>query len=57
MLVLVVQAQQMKVVLVVQVKSVAAIVAPSYRFYPDDTTEASLVASTLRRYGMVSDNK
>ena len=44
-------------VLVVQVKSVAAIVAPSYRFYPDDTTEASQVASTLRRYGMVSDNK
>jgi predicted pyridoxine 5'-phosphate oxidase superfamily flavin-nucleotide-binding protein len=37
-------------VLVVHVKSVAAIVAPSYRFYPDDTTEASQVASAMRAY-------
>jgi hypothetical protein len=44
-------------VLVVHVKSVASILAPSYRFYPDDTTEASQVASALRRYGMGSDQK
>jgi len=44
-------------VLVVHVKSVAAILAPSYRFYPDDTTEAAQVASALRRYGMGSDKK
>ncbi len=39
-------------VLVIQVQSVAAIVAPSYRFYPDDTTEASQVASAMRAYGV-----
>lgn len=44
-------------VLMVHVKSVASILAPSYRFYPDDTTEASQVASALRRYGMGSDKK
>ncbi len=44
-------------VLVVHVKSVVSILAPSYRFYPDDTTEASQVASALRRYGMGSDKK
>lgn len=37
-------------VLVVHVKSVFAIVAPSYRFYPDDTTEASQVTSAMRTY-------
>jgi predicted pyridoxine 5'-phosphate oxidase superfamily flavin-nucleotide-binding protein len=44
-------------VLVIQVESVAAILAPSYRFYPDETTEASQVASALGRYGMGSDNQ
>lgn len=39
-------------VLVIQVQSVAAIVAPSYRFYPDDTTEASQVASGMRAYNV-----
>ena len=39
-------------VLVIKVQSVAAIVAPSYRFYPDDTTEASQVASAMRTYGV-----
>ena len=39
-------------VLVVHVKSVAAIVAPSYRFYPDETTEASQVASAMRVYNV-----
>ena len=37
-------------VLVIQVHSVAAILAPSYRFYPDDTTEASQVVSGMRAY-------
>jgi predicted pyridoxine 5'-phosphate oxidase superfamily flavin-nucleotide-binding protein len=37
---------------VIRVTSVAAIVAPSYRFYPDETTEASQVASALRTYGV-----
>lgn len=36
--------------LVIHVKSVYAIVAPSYRFYPDDTTEASQVVSGMRAY-------
>jgi hypothetical protein len=44
-------------VLVIQVQSVAAIVAPSYHFYPHETTEASQVASALRQYGMGSDQK
>ena len=39
-------------VLVVHVRSVSAIVAPSYRFYPDDTTEASQVASGMRAYNV-----
>ncbi|WP_089960082.1 pyridoxamine 5'-phosphate oxidase family protein [Limnohabitans sp. 2KL-3] len=37
-------------VLVVHVQSVTAILAPSYRFYPHDTTEASQVASAMRAY-------
>jgi predicted pyridoxine 5'-phosphate oxidase superfamily flavin-nucleotide-binding protein len=37
-------------VLVIHVTSVSAIVAPSYRFYPDDTTEASQVVSGMRAY-------
>ena len=37
-------------VLVIQVRSVVAIVAPSYRFYPNETTEASQVASAMRAY-------
>jgi predicted pyridoxine 5'-phosphate oxidase superfamily flavin-nucleotide-binding protein len=44
-------------VLVVHVKSVIAIVAPSYRFYPDDTTEASQVASAMRAYNVQSVEK
>jgi uncharacterized protein len=35
---------------VIRVTSVAPIVAPSYRFYPDETTEASQVASAMRTY-------
>jgi predicted pyridoxine 5'-phosphate oxidase superfamily flavin-nucleotide-binding protein len=37
-------------VMVIQVQSVAAILAPSYRFYPDDTTEASQVVSGMQAY-------
>lgn len=39
-------------VLVIRVGSVAPIVAPSYRFYPRETTEASQVASAMRTYGV-----
>ena len=39
-------------VLVIRVTSVAPIVAPSYRFYPDETTEASQVASGMRTYNV-----
>ena len=44
-------------VLVVHVKSVAAIVAPSYRFYPHDTTEDSQVASGMRAYNVQAVEK
>lgn len=37
-------------VLVIRVTSVAPVVAPSYRFYPDETTEPSQVASAMRTY-------
>ena len=39
-------------VLVIRVTSVAPIVAPSYRFYPDETTEISQVDAALRAYGV-----
>jgi predicted pyridoxine 5'-phosphate oxidase superfamily flavin-nucleotide-binding protein len=44
-------------VLVVHVKTVSAIVAPSYRFYPHDTTEASQVASAMRTYNVQAIEK
>ncbi len=44
-------------VLVVHVQSVTAILAPSYRFYPHDTTEASQVASAMRAYKVQSVEK
>ena len=37
-------------VLVIRVTSVAPIVAPSYRFYPAETTESSQIASAMRTY-------
>lgn len=40
-------------VLVIQVQSVAAIVAPSYLFYPNETTEASQVTAAMRSYGVM----
>lgn len=39
-------------VLVMAVQSVAPIVAPSYRFYPDETTEASQMESAMQAYGV-----
>ena len=39
-------------VLLIRVTSVAPIVAPSYRFYPHETTEASQVLSALPAYGV-----
>jgi predicted pyridoxine 5'-phosphate oxidase superfamily flavin-nucleotide-binding protein len=44
-------------VLVVHVKSVAAIVAPSYRFYPNETTESSQVAAAMRTYNVQAVEK
>jgi uncharacterized protein len=39
-------------VIVVQVQSVDPILAPSYRFYPQVTTEQSQVDAAMRRYGV-----
>ena len=44
-------------VLVIRVTSVAPIVAPSYRFHPDETTEASQVASAMRTYKVQASEK
>lgn len=32
------------------------VVAPSYRFYPDETTEASQIASAMQMYGVKTAN-
>ena len=39
-------------VIVVRATAVAAIVAPSYRLYPQETTEALQVAAALKTYGV-----
>jgi predicted pyridoxine 5'-phosphate oxidase superfamily flavin-nucleotide-binding protein len=39
-------------VIVVEVSAVAPIVAPSYRLYPEETTEASQVEAAMVRYGV-----
>jgi predicted pyridoxine 5'-phosphate oxidase superfamily flavin-nucleotide-binding protein len=44
-------------VLVIQVQSVSAILAPSYRFYSNETTEASQVASGMRTYNVQAKEK
>ena len=44
-------------VLVIHVASVVPIVAPSYRFYPNETTEASQVDSAMRAYNVQSVEK
>ena len=44
-------------VLVIRVTAVAPIVAPSYRFYADETTEQAQVASAMRTYGVQPHTK
>lgn len=39
-------------VLVIRVNAVAPIVAPSYRFFPDATSEAAQIAAAMRTYGV-----
>ncbi len=39
-------------VIVIRITSVAPIVAPSYRFYPQVTTESSQIASAMKAYGV-----
>lgn len=39
-------------VLVIRVTSVGAIVAPSYRFLPNETSEASQIEAAMRTYGV-----
>lgn len=39
-------------VLVVRAEAIEAILAPSYRLYPTETTEESQVASAMRAYGV-----
>jgi hypothetical protein len=39
-------------VIVVKALAVEPILAPSYRLYPSETTEASQVASALKTYGV-----
>lgn len=43
-------------VIVVKVHSVAPILAPSYRFYPQDTTEQSQIDAAMNRYGVKPQN-
>ena len=50
LLVMVAQRFVIRSVLVIRVTSVAPIVAPSYRFYPAETTESSQIASAMRTY-------
>ena len=39
-------------VLVVKVLSIEPLLAPSYRLYPEETTEESQIASAMRAYGV-----
>jgi predicted pyridoxine 5'-phosphate oxidase superfamily flavin-nucleotide-binding protein len=39
-------------VILVQVQRIDAIWAPSYQFYPQDTTEQSQIEAAMRRYGV-----
>jgi len=41
-------------VMLVRVEQAHRILAPSYRFYPDSTTEASQIASAMKAYGVRS---
>ena len=44
-------------VVLVRVEQAQRIVAPSYRFYPDSTTEAGQIASAMKAYGVRSANQ
>lgn len=44
-------------VLVIRVTAVSTIVAPSYRFYANETTEQAQVASAMRAYGVQPHTK
>jgi uncharacterized protein len=39
-------------VIVMEVQAIDPILAPSYRFYPEATTEHNQIASAMRRYGV-----
>jgi len=39
-------------VMLIRVEQAQRILAPSYRFYPDSTTEASQIASAMKAYGV-----
>ena len=39
-------------VIVVQIKRVDPILAPSYQFYPDETTEQNQIEAAMKRYGV-----
>ena len=44
-------------VFVIHATAVEAIIAPSYRFYPSETTEASQIEAALRSYGVQRRNR
>lgn len=39
-------------VIVVQIQKVDSILAPSYQFYPEETTEKSQIEAAMQRYGV-----
>ena len=43
---------KIQAVLVVKVEQAHPILAPSYRFYPDTTTEEGQIASAMKAYGV-----
>jgi predicted pyridoxine 5'-phosphate oxidase superfamily flavin-nucleotide-binding protein len=47
---------KMASVIVVQIKEVDPIVAPSYRFYPEETTEQNQIEAAMKRYGVMPRN-
>lgn len=48
---------KMPSVIVAQIKAVDPIVAPSYRFYPEETTEQSQIQAAMKRYGVMPRNE
>ncbi len=43
-------------VIVAQIKAVDPIIAPSYRFYPEKTTEQTQIEAAMSRYGVIPRN-